>query len=406
MNGGLGLGAWILGGSAPLLGSGRPAARGEPRIDFPRPGPDPTLVLVQLSGGNDGLNTLVPWSSDVYHRSRPKLRVPEKDVLDVDERIGFAPQLPTLHRAFLDGHVGVVEGVGYPDMVRSHFESLDIWHTARFEGRRTGKGWLVRLLESLGEAGDLSNRLVHVGGAPPYALQCETANPLVFRTPTQFRLEGPLAASLDPGSVPDVAARQATDANGQRAFLRTALADAIDASNNVCDAVQGYRPRVRYPDHEFAHSLAIAAALIHARLGFRVISVELADFDTHTEQHLHHPRMLIALNRGLAAFLTDLHGRPESGNVLVVVFSEFGRRVAENASLGTDHGTAGPILVAGPAAKPGFHGTPASLEELDDQGDPAPTTDFRSVYATLAARLFGVDPAPIVGGEFPLLEFV
>lgn len=354
----------------------------------------PLLVLVQLSGGNDGLNTLVPLGSEEYRRLRPKLAHPEGEVLRLDGDLGLHPSLVKLHGLCQEGQAAWVPGVGYPSSNLSHFKSMEIWHAADERGRSAGPGWVTRLVSALHGDQAQATRLVHVGRQLPYSLYSARHPAIAFPTPEFYRRAGeapPELAAMEPS--------QPTSSSNLE-FLREVLRDANASSLEIQRAAARYRPRVDYPNDEFARALAVAAALVDAQVGAEVISVELGGFDTHNNQLTRHRQQMEQLDGALAAFLKDLEGHPGAANLLVCCFSEFGRRAAENGSGGTDHGTAGPVFLAGPRAKPGIHGSYPDLSQLDERGNLPFTTDFRRLYAAIAQDLFGANPRAVVGADF------
>ena len=351
----------------------------------------PCLVLVQLSGGNDGLNTVVPYREDAYWEARPKIAQVEKDLHKLDKQVAFAPRLERLAKHFDRGNLCVQLGVGYPDPNRSHFKSMEIWHAADERGRDTGTGWIGRLAEHMNGIG--LHGLVHVGGSVPYSMYSPEFRALSFPTPAAYRYardQGELGGDL--GSV--------SPSSPNLEFVRGVMQEARGSSLELRSAVAGYEPTAEYPRGEFPGALRVAAALIEARVGASVIGVELGGFDTHNGQATRHANRMRDLDEGLGAFLDDLKGRSAAENVVVMVHSEFGRRVQENASGGTDHGTSGPVLLAGPRIKRGVHGKHPSLVDLDERGDMLHTCDFRSIYAELIEDLFGLEPEAILGDRY------
>lgn len=373
-----------------LLGSAAVLARPAfARSRRPRAGR--TLVLLQLSGGNDGLSTLVPYADDAYLRARSATRVEPGEVLRLDERVGLHPSLRGLRALYERGGLALVEGVGYPDPNRSHFRSLDIWHAADPRGRSLAAGWIGRSVEQLGDAGP--HAVVHFGARPPFSLHSARRAPLCL-TPLLLR-----AATPESG----------TEATGEPesealARLRARMLATESALDEVREALAQARPHP-YPASRLAGDLRRAAALIHAELGARVVSLELDGFDTHRDQRGRLGRLLEELDQALSAFAADL-ARSEAGReTIVLAFSEFGRRVEENASGGTDHGAAGLALALGAGVRGGLHGTPPALDALAD-GDLAFTTDFRTLYARCIQHVFELEPAAVLGASFPPLGFV
>jgi len=374
-----------LGGLAVLMRPAHAAIRATER----------TLVLVQLSGGNDGLSTLIPYADDGYASVRNSTRFEEKDVLKIDERVGLHPELRGLQRSYQGGQLAFFEGVGYPDPNRSHFRSLDIWHAADPAGRSRDEGWIGRL------AGQLEHpaltAVVHVGPRPPFALQSRERPPIVLSA-ASLSVENP-AAGLEP-----IPSSSATGSSLD--FVRGAWRDAHASAAILRDALARPGPGdTRYPDTTFGQDLRTAAGLIHAEIGLRVCSLELGGFDTHSEQRSRHSELMQELDAGLTAFLRDLGASAAGRETLVLAFSEFGRRVAENGSRGHDHGAAGLMLALGHGVRGGLFGAPPSLEKLV-RGDPVHTTDFRSVYGRAIEHCFGLPHEKVLDRRFPLQDWV
>ncbi|MEM7516959.1 MAG: DUF1501 domain-containing protein, partial [Planctomycetota bacterium] len=366
----------------------------------------PTLVLLQLTGGNDGLSMISPHGDDDYHRARPSLARRADDLLPIDDYRGFHPALERLRAQYAEGDLALIEGVGYPNPIRSHFKSYDVWHAADLRGRSIAEGWVGRVLREGCPVEDRTPELVvHVGKEPPISLHSAETPPIAFRTAAGYRwVDGEAGEGGE-----DVMRRSSDDADeapkrGREARLERLsglLRDAHQSSGRVREAVAAYKPKSKYPQGGFGDALRTIAALVDARLGTRVASVELGGFDTHSSQKNRHDNLMRSLDQGVAAFLSDLRARGHEKRVVVMVFSEFGRRVKENASRGTDHGTAGPMMVFGSGVKGGLYGAHPSLTDLD-QGDLRFTTDFRSVYSASVDRCFGAGLGKRVIGFDPL----
>ncbi len=391
---------------------------------------DRILVVVQLSGGNDGLNTVVPFGSPEYYRARPGINVPEANVLrlaragDAADGIGLHPALADLKSLYDDGLLAIVQGVGYPNPNRSHFRSMDIWHTA--DTNATGEGWLGRYFDSeccgagKGESGkperaaqsaaapepDGTNPApgIAIGRSAPLAMQGQRIKPVSFESADLFRwsgndihesLRGPYQKLSRQGSADGVVPGSNADF-----LLRTSL-DAQVSSDLIRKAV-AQRPMVQYPGSDLARQLTMVASMIRAGLRTRVYYVSHGGFDTHAGQggaQGRHAQLLTQLAQALRAFYADLKAQENDARVLTLSFSEFGRRVGQNASQGTDHGTAAPVFLAGPMVRAGVHGSHPSLKDLDD-GDLKFSTDFRSVYAGILTDWLKADPAKILKGSF------
>jgi len=359
-----------------------------------------TLVLLQLSGGNDGLSLLVPYTDDAYYRARSSTAISSGASLRLDERRALHPELGRLREHFDQGEVAFVEGVGYPEPNRSHFASLDIWHTANLQGRSSGEGWVGRLMAELYRKDADPNHVVHIGTSLPYSLRSTDHPPTCFANPASYRWVKNEQALGEYDT-------DAGEGTSSLDFVRAVMRDAHLSSRAMRTAAATYRARAEYPDREpLAEALHTAAAMIHGGLGTRVISVELGGFDTHVDQRASHTNLMGRLDRSLSAFLRDLQGTSAGRNTIVAAFSEFGRRVAENGSGGTDHGTAGVLMVAGESVKGGFYGKSPSLTKLDELGDLRFTTDFRSVYATAIERWMGCASKPVLGERFEPLDFI
>ena len=389
LRGGLGfLGALTLGGGA----SATVRCLGGPRRADER-----TLVLVQLSGGNDGLSTLVPYGDDAYFEARKTARVNPAKLHKLDEYRGLHPELGRLAKRYERGQLAVVQGVGYPGPNRSHFKSLEVWHTANLAGRSSGPGWVGRLCDEHWRESDLPELSVHLGKSVPYSLSSVDHPPVAFEVPGTYRWMGDPrdrvgleSGSSSKGSVLD--------------RLRGVMRDAQASSRRIRHAAAGYRPQVEYPDTDEGRALRTAAALIDGRLGSRVISVEFTGYDTHTDQLSRHNALMEKLDQALGSFLDDLDGRRAGEQALVLVFSEFGRRVKENGSGGTDHGKAGVLFAAGAQVAGGLYGEYPSLTELDEK-DLAFGIDFRRVYAS-AVDWLGGEVEPVLGAGFAPVPFL
>ncbi len=378
-------------------GTGAPAA-GEPR----------TLVLLQLSGGNDALSMVVPWADDGYNKVRSAIRISEKEVLKLDDYRGLHPELKQLRALYEKGQMGIVEGCSYPTPNRSHFQSMEIWQTANLKGRMSGDGWIGRLCDAAFPVGGSPELIVHIGGAAPYSVFSRTHPAVVFQTPYSYKWVAPEdddRALYRESGAKDEAGGESKGQKRVLEHLRGVLNDANESSLRIRRAAADYEPRVKYPTDEFGEMLKVAAALIDARVGTRVISVELGGFDTHNNQRPAHDACMKRLDAGLGAFLNDIAGTSAGGEVVVVCFSEFGRRVKENGSRGTDHGVAAPMLVFGSKVKGGLYGKHPSLTDLDD-GDLKMTTDFRSVYGTVIEKWFKAEQEKVLGASYPVLGFL
>ncbi len=360
------------------------------------------FVLLQLTGGNDGLNTLIPYRHPVYRAARPKLAIPPDRVLRLDDEFGLHPSLQPLMALLDQGRLGIVQGVGLPDVNRSHFHSLRIWHTARLDSDERTPGWLARVLEA---SDSFQRRRV----AALYV--SDTSLPQTFtggthQVPSLDRLEDfRLLPDVPPGERPSQAARllQASQSAGTAdgaspALARDRLASAYDVGRRF-EALVTAPNAVPYPeDRPLGARLRLVSQCIRSGLDAMVYSTELDGFDTHFNQNTTHPFLLGHLAAALGAFYQELSASGDADRVLTLVYSEFGRRIEENGSAGTDHGTAGPVLLCGPV-KPGVSGAMPDLDHLED-GDPRTTIDFRRVYATVLQRWLSQESSIVLGERF------
>ena len=382
-------------GSLSLLGLARGALTGG------GPGTDDTaLVVVQLTGGNDGLNTVVPHRQDAYYRLRPTLSLARNTLHELDDELGLHPRMGALAELYHEGSLAVVQNVGYPNPDRSHFRSMEIWHTADVEGPRHGAvsdvGWLGRVCDQVRSQRPDALGGLHVGSSDlPLALQGERVDPPAVIDTKSLHVTG------SPGYA-RLRSKLLEQPNGHdpRSHLHMVAAESYRVSERLTQVLER-SARGAYPEHTLAQRLELVARLIEAGFGLRVFHVELSGFDTHARQATTHAELLGALSESLAAFQRDLAHRGLARRVVTLVFSEFGRRVAENGSKGTDHGAAAPLFLLGQSVRSGVHGTSPDLTALAE-GDIPYSCDFRSVYTTLERGWLGLSPAT----ELPGLDLV
>ncbi|MGH7213422.1 MAG: DUF1501 domain-containing protein, partial [Tepidisphaeraceae bacterium] len=337
------------------------------------------LVVVQLSGGNDGLNTIVPYADDVYHRARPGLKVNAKDVLRLDDYLGLHPNLKPLEPLYKDKWMSIVQGVGYPNPNRSHFRSMDVWHSAAPEKDVVTTGWLGRYFDNACP-GCAPSVGVSIGETMPLSMKGERVTPLSFEKPESYRYNGPDrerylklhtvregSATHDEPVVKSVTGKKRGNVIvpisplDQLNFLTRTAMDAQLSSDDILRKTRAFRPTAEYPRGEFGDGLRTVAAMIAGELPTRVYYVSLGGFDTHANQRGRHDNLMTEFASGVSAFWQDLKAQKNDGRVLMMCFSEFGRRVAQNASGGTDHGAAAPMFLFGPAVKQPIVGRHPSL---------------------------------------------
>jgi uncharacterized protein (DUF1501 family) len=361
------------------------------------------LVVIQLSGGNDGINTVVPHADEGYARYRKNLRLPTDRLHKVNDQVGLHPALGGFSRLLESGRLAIVQGVGYPNPSRSHFKSMACWHTARVDVKNngdvfvprlvTGLGWLGKALDEAPVPADRSPASVFVGLDPPPALRARRAV-----SATMAHLDD---LSLPAGLHPQRAIATEGDKEGVRAFVRRSLLDAYTSAERLKEAARIKDSRASYPASRLAEHLHLVARLLKAGVGTRVFYVEQGGYDTHYTQLAIHASLLGELGGAVRAFLDDLKESGLAERVIVLAFSEFGRRVKENGSYGTDHGTAAPVFVAGPGVRASLVGKTPSLLDLE-AGDLKMGLDFRRVYATVLDWL-GLSVRAALGGKFERL---
>ena len=368
-----------------------------------------TLVVVQLGGGNDGLNTVVPDSDPTYYKVRPAIAIPEAQVLPVSGEVGLHPSMAALKGRFDQGQVAVVQGVGYPNPNRSHFRAMEIWQTGEPTKPPT-EGWLGRYLDAAccGEDRPITSAsfgAVNLGDTLPLTLWTEHVLVPSIGSVNSFRFQ------TDGGEAPDErlqhldAFQKLYAATGSSHlyddFVTRVGRDAVETSEAIQKIAKAYQPSVTYPTSGFANQLKQVAQIMAGDLGTRVFYVQMGGFDTHSGQPTAHATLLKNFSEGVDAFFKDLEAHGWGDDVAVMAFSEFGRRVAENGSNGTDHGSAGPMFVIGPRVSGGIVGKHPSLTDLTS-GDLKFGIDFRSVYAGLLQDWLEGSPRDVLGDFQPL----
>jgi uncharacterized protein (DUF1501 family) len=386
------------------------------------------LVILQLAGGNDGLNTVVPFADHAYHRARPKLALPPEKVLKLNSAIGFNPQLTGLKSLYDSGQLAVVQGVGYPNPNRSHFRSTEIWQTASDADRVENEGWVGRYFDNCCSGADPTIGLA-VSDQTPQAFSAKVPTGVTLSRPEQFRWKASTGADGKPLTEEEAFYRQligdaegrpavSTDGNtisslpgsahneaGVEDFLRRTAWDAQISSDMILAIARKYKTNMPYPQSPLGASLNLIGRMIAGGLPTRVYYASQGGFDTHAGQIGSHDRLMAVVNDAIAAFVADLKQQGNFERVLLMTFSEFGRRVAENANNGTDHGTAAPMFLLGGRVKPGLFSKQPSLTDLDN-GDLKFTIDFRSVYASVLEQWLRAPSQVVLGRKFSTLPIV
>jgi uncharacterized protein (DUF1501 family) len=353
------------------------------------------LVVLELSGGNDGLNTLAPYGDDAYYRRRPNLGIPKRQLRTIDGHFGFSGGMAGFERLYKEGKLAIVHGCGYDNPSFSHFTSMAYWHTA---APNSGEeyGWVGRLADTLAPSAP-PNFLVNIAPRQSLAVRSRKHVPVVFEDPNKFTQE----MFYEERPVLDSARAEEKIDNPSRRFLLDTARSARNASALVREAWSKYRSQVDYGvvSLDLPKVVALIAAGMPTRLYYT--SYRNNAFDTHVFQGDTHKRLLTYASDAVSAFIQDLKRIGRADDVAIMIFSEFGRRVPENVNLGTDHGTANLMFVAGTQVKGGQYGTVPSLTRLDDGDNLIHTTDFRRVYATMIAGWLGLhDTRALLKGDF------
>jgi uncharacterized protein (DUF1501 family) len=367
---------------------------------------DPILVVIQLAGGNDGLNTIVPYSSGLYYQNRPHVAVPAKSVLAIDNSVGLHPNLAPLKPIYQQGKLAILQGVGYANPDRSHFRSTAIWESADPVGN-TPTGWLGRYLDLALAQDDNPLKAVALGSMVPQTLVSERSPVPSIQSVNGFRFL--LGRTNAQPILQAYRAMYGGPSKGQPPYIGLVRAVERNSDQGVKDlqaVAASYTPKVKYPQDPLSRELQLVSQIIASNLGTRVFHVSLIGFDDHVAEVNTHANLMKTFGQAVSTFYQDLQDQGKSDQVLIMTFSEFGRRVQENAGLGTDHGTAAPLFVLGAKVKGGMYGDDPILSKLDTDGDLIYGIDFRSVYGTILDGWLGADSRAVLGGQFERLPFL
>ena len=369
---------------------------------------DPILVVIQLTGGNDYMNTVIPYADGRYHDSRPTVGIPADRVLPIDDQFGFNPALSEFKALYDAGRVAVINGIGYPTPNRSHFRSMDIWHTCEPEKVGT-EGWLGRVIRDIDPHAENVLTGVNFGRGLPRAMALPgvpVASVAVLET---YGVLTGITGEPERSQALDIFARMYSPTVGLGAtmdYLGQTGLDALQGADILKAAPDMYTSTVEYADSGIARNLQGIAKVLTANLGTRVFYTQQGGYDTHASEADVHPKLLGDLSRAVSDFYADLREHDAADNVVMFAFTEFGRRVKDNGS-GTDHGSGGVAFAIGGPVRGGMYGAYPSLAEGDlVEGDLAFNTDFRGVYGALVEQWLGLDANPVVGGTFEQPELV
>ena len=367
---------------------------------------DPTLlgykklVVIQLSGGNDGLNTIIPYRNDLYFSNRPGISIPKNKLIDIDGELGLNENLAPLKSLYDKGYVSIINNVGYPNPSRSHFRSTDIWHTASSAGAYLDSGWMGRYIDQYGKKPysgievDDSLSLI-LKGTTINGVATKDAKKMFNNAKTPFFskvLETQTEVHLSEHNL---------------GYLYKTMVGAKSSAKYIYETSKTTTSTQSYPNNPFAKQLKTTAEFINSKLDTKVYYVSMGGFDTHANQANRHTRLLKTYSEAMEVFVKDLEASDSFKDTLILTFSEFGRRVQQNAAGGTDHGAANNLFVIGKnLKKPGIYNDSPDLSNLDKNGDLHYTIDFRRVYATLLDQWLGASHSKVLGNSFNTLNFI
>lgn len=368
----------------------------------------PVIVVLQLTGGNDYINTIVPHNNPLYFDHRPMVRINESDVIPISKNTGFHPAMKEISEMYAKGDVAVIHGVGYENSPRSHFRSMDIWHTCEPDTLGT-EGWLGKAVKEIDPKGDNVVTAVSIGPALFRALVSPSVPVATVEDLNNYGLLTDISPEEKRSRVLDRYKKMYAPMIGTGPvmdFLGKTGIDAIAGADILNIAPATYQSNVEYAQSSIANKLKNIAQIHLANVGSRIFYCDIGSFDTHSDQLNTHQNLLSSVSIAVQNFFDDLNNHGQSENVVLFLFSEFGRRVLDNGG-GTDHGAAGVCLAIGPSVKGGEYGEFPSLNKDElDQGDLVPSLDFRGVYSTFLEDWLKIDPVPIVGGNFESPSFI
>ena len=369
---------------------------------------DPILVVIQLTGGNDSLNTLIPYGNPLYYENRNTVAIPKEEVIAIDDNFGFNPAMRPVKALYDQGKVALIQGVGYPNPNRSHFRSMDIWHTCEPD-KQGSEGWLGRVIRDIDPNGENVLTGVNFGRGLPRALAVPgvpVASVAVLET---YGVLTGISEEPDRTDALDVFARMYAPTIGSGPVMdylgQTGL-DALKGADILKTAPDRYVSSIEYADNAISKNLQGISKVLNANLGTRIFYTQHGGYDTHANQGPVHPKLWTELSQAISDFYADLAEHDVSEDVLMFVFTEFGRRVKDNGS-GTDHGSGGLAFAIGDPVKGGMYSEYPSLKEGDLlEGDLQFNIDYRGVYGSMIENWLHLDPIPVVGGNFEQLDFV
>ncbi|AJR03723.1 DUF1501 domain-containing protein [Siansivirga zeaxanthinifaciens] len=358
------------------------------------------LVIIQLAGGNDGLNTIVPYKNDIYYKNRPGIALSKQDIIKASDELGFHTNLAPLKHLFDAGHLSVINNVGYPNPNRSHFRSTDIWQTASDYNQYLNTGWLGRYLDTY-EKNSFGG--IELDDSLSLVLKGNKINGIATKNPSVLyqNMKTPYF---------DKILKSQTDAHLSEhnlGYLYKTMIEAKSSANYIYETSRTFKSKLDYPDNPFGSQLKTTAEFINSGLQTKVFYVSMGGFDTHAGQANKQGRLLELYANAIDTFVKDLKQNNTFKDTLILTFSEFGRRVKQNAANGTDHGAANNVFIIGENInKPGFYNNSPNLADLDENGDIKYQIDFRSIYATILDKWLDVNDTKILNKSFTKLDFL
>ena len=372
---------------------------------------DPVVVVLQMTGANDYLNTIIPYTNGHYRDARPKVGIPEDQVLPIDGELAFNPNMAPIKKLYDEGKVAIIHGIGYENSPRSHFRSMDIWHTCEPDIVGT-EGWAGRVIRDLDPNAENVLKGINFGQGLPRALALRGVPVTSVSSLESYGVLSSVpgvAAEAERAQILDRFARMYAPAIGTGEvmdYLGQTGRDALQGADIVRSAPEHYSSTVEYAETPIAKYLRDISQVYLADLGTQLFYTQHGSFDSHFNQPPMHTKLWIDMSSAISDFFDDLKEHDAGDNLIMVLFTEFGRRVKDNGT-GTDHGAAGAAFVIGNQVKGGMYSSYPSLKPEDlQQGDLAPNNDFRGFYSTIIERWLGLDPVPIVGGKFEQMDFV
>ena len=365
------------------------------------PAGNKVVVILQLSGGNDGLNTVIPVRNDIYYKSRPVLGINQGKALSLTDEVGLHPELTAFADAFHDGSLGILNSVGYPNPDRSHFRSMDIWQSGSNSNEYLSTGWIGRYLDAQCDGCGKPTQALEIDDVLSLALKGDKTNGLAFKDPKR------LFGTSNEKFFKELS-KQHTDHDHEQPveYLYKTMAETVSSADYIFKQSRMHPSNADYPNTELGKNLKTIASLIYSDINTKVYYVSLGSFDTHTNQQGQQQRLFKEMNDAIASFMKDLKSNNRFNDVLFFTFSEFGRRVSQNASGGTDHGTANNMfLISGGLKQQGVLNAMPDLADLDE-GDLKYKVDFKNVYATVLNKWLNTDEQQILGKKYQHLNFI